>query len=243
VALLVPIVALGIPIADTLLAMARRAARGAPLFSGDRGHIHHRLMDRGLSHRQTVLVMYGGSAVLGVAALAIAFANAAQALVVLLALAGVVFVALRRLGFLDVGNVQQLMVERDRNLRMRTAVRRAGEALRRAKDPEGIWACVRGVAPDLGAAGVSLRLVDDDGETRTFSLPVAANASRAFVTPYSVLAERHSDDVIEFAWTDGREKIDRDTEIAIELLCDHVSGASARLEPAFAPLRKAANLG
>ena len=68
VAIVVPIIALGVPIADTLLAMARRAARGAPLFSADRGHIHHRLLDLGLSHRQTVLVIYGASAVLGVAA-------------------------------------------------------------------------------------------------------------------------------------------------------------------------------
>ena len=68
VAILVPIIALGVPIADTLLAMARRAARGAPLFSADRGHIHHRLLDLGLSHRRTVLVIYGASAVLGAVA-------------------------------------------------------------------------------------------------------------------------------------------------------------------------------
>jgi UDP-GlcNAc:undecaprenyl-phosphate GlcNAc-1-phosphate transferase len=241
VALLVPIIALGIPIADTLLAMVRRAARGAPLFSGDRGHIHHRLLDRGLSHRSTVLVMYGGSAVLGLAALALAYANASQTMLLLLAVGGFVYLALRRLGFLEVGNVQQLMADRERNLGMRAAVRRAGEALRRARDAEAIWVSVRRVARELGATGVSLRLVDDDGETRSFAVGVAANDPRLYVARYSILAERHSDDVIELAWTDGRKKIDRDTEIAVELLCDHVSAAAERIKPVLAPLRKLAN--
>src|SRR5262249_19164629 len=48
VAILVPIVALGLPIADTLLAMLRRAAWGRPIFAADREHIHHRLFDLGL---------------------------------------------------------------------------------------------------------------------------------------------------------------------------------------------------
>ena len=47
VAILVPIVALGLPIADTLLAMLRRALAGRPMFSADREHIHHRLLQKG----------------------------------------------------------------------------------------------------------------------------------------------------------------------------------------------------
>ena len=120
-------------------------------------------------------------------------------------------------------------------------MRRAGEALRRARDAETIWASVRQVARELGATGVSLRLVDDDGETRSFAVRVAANDPRLYVARYSILAERHSDDVIELSWTDGRKKIDRDTEIAVELLCDHVSAATERIRPALVPLRKLAN--
>jgi UDP-GlcNAc:undecaprenyl-phosphate GlcNAc-1-phosphate transferase len=47
VAIIVPIIALGLPITDTLLAMARRALRGTPLFLADREHIHHRLLRSG----------------------------------------------------------------------------------------------------------------------------------------------------------------------------------------------------
>ena len=42
----------------------RLAVRGQPVFSSDRGHIHHRLMARGLSHRATVLALYGIAIVL-----------------------------------------------------------------------------------------------------------------------------------------------------------------------------------
>ncbi len=57
-AVLVPIAALGIPILDTTLAIVRRAIRGLPIFRADREHIHHRLLDLGLSPRRVVLGLY-----------------------------------------------------------------------------------------------------------------------------------------------------------------------------------------
>ena len=45
VAVLIPAIALGLPIMDTLLAIGRRALRGRPLFQPDKEHIHHKLMD------------------------------------------------------------------------------------------------------------------------------------------------------------------------------------------------------
>ncbi len=59
VSLLVPVMALGVPIFDTLFAMVRRVLERRPVFSPDRGHIHHRLLDMGLTHRRAVMVIYG----------------------------------------------------------------------------------------------------------------------------------------------------------------------------------------
>src|SRR5439155_1277877 len=53
-----PLMALSIPLIDTALAIVRRFLRGKPIFEGDRGHIHHRLLDRGLSPRKAALVLY-----------------------------------------------------------------------------------------------------------------------------------------------------------------------------------------
>lgn len=71
IALAVPILALGLPILDTFLAIVRRFRNGSPLFQADRQHLHHRLLERGLSHRQAVLFLYSVSGIFGMAALAI----------------------------------------------------------------------------------------------------------------------------------------------------------------------------
>ena len=57
-ALVVPIIALGIPVADTALAILRRGRQRRHLFQADREHLHHRLVRIGLSQRQAVLVLY-----------------------------------------------------------------------------------------------------------------------------------------------------------------------------------------
>ena len=71
VGMLVPVVALGVPIFDTLFAMIRRALERRPMFAPDRGHIHHRLLKMGITHRRAVLLIYALSAVFTVAAISI----------------------------------------------------------------------------------------------------------------------------------------------------------------------------
>jgi UDP-GlcNAc:undecaprenyl-phosphate GlcNAc-1-phosphate transferase len=64
-AIAVPILALGIPIYDTIFAMIRRKVNGKPIMQADRGHLHHRLLDKGLTQKETVMIMYLISIVLG----------------------------------------------------------------------------------------------------------------------------------------------------------------------------------
>ena len=54
-----PLMALSIPLLDTALAVARRFLRQKPIFGADRGHIHHRLLDRGFTQQKVVLLLYG----------------------------------------------------------------------------------------------------------------------------------------------------------------------------------------
>lgn len=58
ITLVIPLIILGVPIFDTFFAIVRRKWRRQPIFEADKKHIHHRLMNRGLSHWQTVLVIY-----------------------------------------------------------------------------------------------------------------------------------------------------------------------------------------
>ncbi len=69
--LLVTIVALGIPIIDTSMALIRRALRGFPLFHADDEHIHHRLENLGFSKRRIVVGIYGICLVLSLMGLSI----------------------------------------------------------------------------------------------------------------------------------------------------------------------------
>ncbi|QCU78420.1 undecaprenyl/decaprenyl-phosphate alpha-N-acetylglucosaminyl 1-phosphate transferase [Citricoccus sp. SGAir0253] len=55
---LLPIAVMALPLADLALAVVRRTARGASPFSADRGHLHHKLVDGGYTHRQAVLLLY-----------------------------------------------------------------------------------------------------------------------------------------------------------------------------------------
>ena len=59
IAIAIPLVSFGLPVLDVGLAIVRRFLRGQPLLQSDRGHIHHRLLDHGLSQRQTAILLYG----------------------------------------------------------------------------------------------------------------------------------------------------------------------------------------
>ncbi len=65
VAVAIPVVSFGLPILETGISVVRRFLSGQPLFAPDRHHIHHKLLERGLTQRQVVVILYGVSAVFG----------------------------------------------------------------------------------------------------------------------------------------------------------------------------------
>lgn len=100
-AIAVPILALGIPIYDVLFAMIRRKLNGKPIMQADKGHLHHRLLDMGLTQRQAVVIMYLVSAVLGSFAI-IAMQVSTQRSYFLLAMVMVVLVVVAwKFGFFE----------------------------------------------------------------------------------------------------------------------------------------------
>jgi UDP-GlcNAc:undecaprenyl-phosphate GlcNAc-1-phosphate transferase len=73
--------ALALPIFDTAFAILRRFLAGKPIMAADRGHLHHKLIDSGYSHKQAVILLYVLSAVSGVIAIVIAMKDARAILV------------------------------------------------------------------------------------------------------------------------------------------------------------------
>jgi len=58
VAVMIPLLALGVPLFDTMLSTVRRFIRGKKLFQPDKGHIHHRLLEMGFSTKRAVMIIY-----------------------------------------------------------------------------------------------------------------------------------------------------------------------------------------
>lgn len=68
VTFVLPVLALAVPLSDTIFAFTRRIIHGQSPFHADRGHLHHKLLDMGLSQKQAVAVLYALSAILGLTA-------------------------------------------------------------------------------------------------------------------------------------------------------------------------------
>ena len=136
IAVAIPVVSFGLPILETTLSIVRRYISGRPVFIGDREHIHHKLLQRGLSHRQVVTILYGVSAVFALLSLFLLL-PASRMLGLVLAVVGAgVWVGVQRLGYLEFGElrrVAQRTIERQ-VLINNLAIRRATEELKVSKD-------------------------------------------------------------------------------------------------------------
>lgn len=72
---IIPVIMLGVPISDTFFAIVRRVRNKQKWSDPDKSHLHHRLIDIGFSHRQTVLIIYGIAALFGLASIIFSMAK------------------------------------------------------------------------------------------------------------------------------------------------------------------------
>ncbi len=103
-AALLPVLILGLPIADTLIAMVRRTLHRMEhhtggMFEADRNHIHHRLLALGVGYGRAVLLLYAAGLLFAAAALFSIFLNAREAALMVTALLLAGMVGIRRLGY------------------------------------------------------------------------------------------------------------------------------------------------
>ena len=137
VAVAIPVVSFGLPILETTLSVLRRLISGRPVFTADREHIHHKLLQRGLSHRQVVIVLYGVSAVFGLLSLFLLWPTGSSLGLVLAVLGTGIWVGVQHLGYLEFGElrrVAQRTMEQRQIVINNLAIRRATEELKAARD-------------------------------------------------------------------------------------------------------------
>lgn len=101
IALIVPAIALGLPIMDTAFAIMRRYTNGRPIFQPDKGHLHHRLLAMGMNQKQAVLLMYAISAALGIAAVLWAEVDGFYAALIIAIIITAVAIGAKKIGILN----------------------------------------------------------------------------------------------------------------------------------------------
>ncbi|HKW16119.1 MAG TPA: MraY family glycosyltransferase [Terriglobales bacterium] len=137
IAVAIPVVSIGLPILETSLSVIRRWISGKPLFGADREHIHHKLLQRGLSHRQVVILLYGVSAIFALLSLFLLWPTGSTLGLVLAVLGTGIWIGVQRLGYLEFGElrrVAQRTMEQRQVFVNNLAFRRAAEELKTAGD-------------------------------------------------------------------------------------------------------------
>jgi UDP-GlcNAc:undecaprenyl-phosphate GlcNAc-1-phosphate transferase len=232
VSLLVPMVALGVPIFDTLFSMLRRTLERRSMFSPDRGHVHHRLIDMGITHRRAVMLLYGVSILLTVSAIAIALGRSWESGAALLVASVVLTGLIRFVGYFEYVRLQRRAVTRSydaRTRRLRQCVPALGVELAAAQTDEQIWAKLIAFAVSAECVVVSF-LVSAAALERRWPANMTQLQPEALVRArYALPGEGH----LEFGFPQDGELLP-ESEILLQLVADTVQLALQRCEPSEA---------
>jgi UDP-GlcNAc:undecaprenyl-phosphate/decaprenyl-phosphate GlcNAc-1-phosphate transferase len=164
-----PLMALSIPLVDVGLAILRRALKRQPIFAADRGHIHHRLLDRGLTPKRAVLMLYGVCslvAVLSLTANMVENDNRLSAFVIVLFCA-VAWIGIQYLGYVEFSVAGRMIFRGDfqRALKARMDLAALEKQLAEAKTLEQCWDLVLEGAPKFGYSCVRMEVLGKSFES------------------------------------------------------------------------------
>jgi len=161
VAVAIPIVSLGLPILDVVVAVIRRFLSYKRLFAPDREHIHHKLLGRGISHRQTVLVLYSVSACFCLFSLLLLNPGGAALAAVLLVVGIGVLIGVQQLRyheFLELGRVASRTLNQRHVIANGISVRRAADSLEACTGLPQFCQILRDCLEPIGFDGFGLYL-------------------------------------------------------------------------------------
>ena len=229
-ALLVPVIALGLPIADTLLAFIRRALRGQSPFHPDREHIHHKLLDIGLTHRQAVLALYGTCVCLASAALMLSFSSSRTNAFILIIVGALATYAIRHIGVFRPRPVLE-----DAGAQVRAAIAEIANRLQRAKHVSEVLECLSAITPAVGASHVTAWTGRATGGAMASAAATVATPHVAVprVAQSAWLRARYPlvdvGGFIEVTWSDGRDAVGANEDAALNDVSGHLANALRRV--------------
>ncbi len=153
-----PVLALGFPIAETVISIGRRFLRGAPIFGADQGHIHHRLLEKGLRPRQVAVVLYATAGLFASVSLIMAQPEIRDRAIILVAFCVISWIGFQNLGYTEfisarrilLGGTVRRLVASDIRTRQFTAALESTESLEEA------WKLAIKALAELGFSRASL---------------------------------------------------------------------------------------
>lgn len=145
-----PLMALAIPLLDTTVTIVRRFLRRKPIFGADRGHIHHRLLDKGLTPRKVALTIYALCSIVAIFSLVIT-SRQYEGLVIVL-FCGASWIGIQHLGYVEFGVAGRMFLEGAfrRLLSTQIALEHYEDLLDAAADLEPCWAVIEKAAREFG---------------------------------------------------------------------------------------------
>jgi len=171
--LALPALALGVPIFDTLFSMLRRFLERRSIFSADRSHFHHRLIDLGLTQRQAVAAIYGVTLLTAGIGVLMMVSPKGHALIFLLCALLVLLLVFQMVGSVRLGGVIAGLRRRHRITRRERQERRSFEDaalhFRRAATFDQWWQAISTAADKMDFGTVDLPLVNRDGTLRALT--------------------------------------------------------------------------
>jgi UDP-GlcNAc:undecaprenyl-phosphate GlcNAc-1-phosphate transferase len=181
--MLVPLMALAVPLLDVSLAILRRFLSNRPVFSADRAHIHHRLLDRGLTPRKAVFLLYFFAAIVaGIAVLLTSPLSKPYQSLIGLVILGLILVAVRQLRYQEFQAASQFFTsgELQNRVRYRLSLDRFSEALQKASSRGEAWKLIEAFAETHRCASVRWASADSEPEYFASFGSVAAAPSWTF---------------------------------------------------------------
>jgi UDP-GlcNAc:undecaprenyl-phosphate/decaprenyl-phosphate GlcNAc-1-phosphate transferase len=185
-AMLIPLMALGLPIFDMLMAIIRRWARRNPISVADRSHIHHSLLSLGFSQRETVVALYGISIVLCLASVIMVTTRSQYSALILFLLALAMVIGTRVLKLINLTELRDRVVQDHEEHRWRKAltldVERAIQACGNANSVHEVWQSLSQAFSYLSMTRVDLHVIDKNlVQELTWSCEQDSNQDQATV--------------------------------------------------------------
>ena len=209
-----PLMAFSLPLLDTVLSISRRFLRGQPIFQADREHIHHRLLDRGLSPRKAVLLLYAVSAIgAGFSLLQTNSRLSIRGLGVA-AFCTAVWIGVHYLGYQEFGFVASVLrlSKLRSHIRLNICLSAHESALNAASSLEECWSCLSHLCHELDVTQVDFHV---DGHTYSEKL---SNLNNGTWILYFPMFETESEPVY------------------VRLVCTHGSAAHGSIVPQLADM-------